>query len=254
MIARQMQAGLEHTFKEFHTEMNEKASAQSQSSSKPSRRASDTSSGNESIHSRSSIANAKLPDISTFSADEEESHMRRALETAVIAAIDLFQLVDKQQLSFLGATTELTGSVVERLIERYISEQLHGSMLFPTLCNSRKLGDLELESQIRQMAHFDVSQVGIVIGNGRQGKEQPLKRLARGVKEFRRLSAATSPQDMIEILVATQKAVTNTEPAFSARNERKYQDNGIIVSEKLNSVAMNADTLSPIPNTLLRFK
>lgn len=243
MIARQMQAGLEHIFKEFHTEMNEKASAQSQSSSKPSRRASESSSINESIHSKSSIASAKLPVISTFSVDEAESHMRRVLETAVIAAIDLFQLVDKQQLSFLGATTELTGSVVERLIERYISEQLHGSILFPTLCNSRKLDDLELESQIRQMAHLDVSQVGIVIENGRQGKEQLLKRLARGVKEFRRLSVATSPQDMIEILVATQKALTNTEPAFSAGNERKYHNNGTIVSEKLNSVAMNADTL-----------
>lgn len=243
MIARQMQAGLEHIFKEFHKEMNEKASAQSQSSSKPSRRALESASSNESIPSKSSIASAKLPVISTFSADEVESHMRRVLETAVIAAIDLFQLVDKQQLSFLGATTELTGSVVERLIERYISEQLHGSILFPTLCNSRKLDDLELESQIRQMAHLDVSQVGIVIGHGRQGKAQLLKRLARGVKEFRRLSAAKSPQDMIEILVATQKAVTNTEPTFSAGNERKYHDNWTIVSEKLNSVAMNADTL-----------
>lgn len=246
MIARQMQAGLEHIFKEFRTEMSEKPSVQSQSSPEPSRRASEPSSGlggNESIHSRSSIASAKLPVISTFNADEEESHMRRALETAVIAAIDLFQLVDKQQLSFLGATTELTGSVVERLVERYISEQLHGLILFPTLCNSRKLDDLELESQIRQMAHLDVSQVGIVIENGRQGKEQLLKRLARGVKEFKRLSISTSPQEMIEILVATQKVITNTEPAFSANNESKYHDNGTVVSEKVNFVAMNADTL-----------
>ena len=246
MIARQMQAGLGHIIKEFHTELNEKASVQSLSSSEPSRKVSESSSGssgNGSIHGRSSIASAKLPVTSTSSADEEESHMRRALETAVIAAIDLFQLVDKQQLSFLGATTELTGSVVERLIERYISEQLHGLMLFPTLCNSKKLDDLELESQIRQMAHLDVSQVGIVIENGRQGKEQLLKRLARGVKEFKRLSVATSPQEMIEILVATQKVVTNTEPAFSANNESKYHENGTIVSEKVNSVAMNADTL-----------
>lgn len=245
MIARQMQAGLEQIFKDFHAEMSEKALVQLQSSSRLSRRVSESSSGsggNGSI-GRSSIASAKLPVISTFSADEEESHMRRALETAVNATIDLFQLVDKQQLSFLGATTDLTGRVVERLIERYISEQLHGSLLFPTLCDSRKLDDLELESQIRQMAHLDVSQVGIVIENGRQGKEQLLKRLARGVKEFKRLSVATSPQEMIEILVATQKVVTNTEPAFSANNESKYHDNGTFVSEKVNSVAMNADTL-----------
>lgn len=244
MIARQMQAGLEQIFKEFHTQMNERALVQSQSSSKLSRKVSESSSssgGNGSIHSRSSIASAKLAVISTVSTDE--SHMRRALENAVIAAIDLFQLVDKQQLSFLGATTELTGRVVERMIERYISEQLHGSTLFPTLCDSRKLDDSELESQIRQMAHLDVSQVGIVIENGRQGKEQLLKRLARGVKEFKRLSAARNPQEMIEILVATQKVVTNTEPASGADNESKDHDNETFVSEKVNSVAMNADTL-----------
>lgn len=245
MIARQMQTGLEHIFKDFHKEMNEKASVQPQSSSKVPRRVSESSGlgSNGSTHSRSSTASANLPVVPTFSADEEESHMRRGLETAVIAAIDLFQLVDKQQLSFLGATTELTGPVVERLIERYITEQLHGSILFPTLCNCRKLDDLELDSQIRQMAHLDISQVGIVIDSGRQGKEQLLKRLAQGVKEFKRLSIATSPQEMIDILVATQKVITNTEPVLSANNESKYHDNGIIVSEKVNSVAMNADTL-----------
>ncbi len=41
------------------------------------------------------------------------------------AAIDLFQSVDKQQLSLLGATTDLTGPVVERLIERYVTENIH---------------------------------------------------------------------------------------------------------------------------------
>lgn len=244
MIARQMQAGLEQILKEFHIEMKEKALDQSQSSSKLSRKvsaSSSTSGGNGSIHSRSSIASAKLAVTSTVSADE--SHMRRALETAVIAAIDLFQLVDKQQLSFLGATTELTGRVVERMIERYIAEQVHGSILFPTLCESSKLVDSELESQIRQMAHLDVSQVGIVIENGRQGKEQLLKRLARGVKEFKRLSAARNPQEMIEILVATQKVVTNTETGSGADLESKDHDNEAFVSEKVNSVAMNADTL-----------
>lgn len=244
MIARQMQAGLEQIFKEFHTEMNEKALVPSQSSSKLTRKvsaSSSTSGGNGSIHSRSSITSAKLAVTSTVGADE--SHMRRALETAVIAAIELFQLVDKQQLQFLGATTELTGRVVERMIERYIAEQVHGSILFPTLCDSSKLVDSELDSQIRQMAHLDVSQVGIVIENGRQGKEQLLKRLARGVKEFKRLSAARNPQEMIEILVATQKVVTNTETASGADHESKDHDNEPFVSEKVNSVAMNADTL-----------
>lgn len=248
MIARQMQPGLERVFKEFHKEMNERAqTAQSRSSSKLSRRVSEASSHssrNGSINSSFSNAHAKSTSVATLNVDEEEDYMRRTLETAVTAAIDLFQLVDKQQLSFLGATTELTGPVVERLIERYVTEQLHDSTLFPMLCNSRKLDDLELESQIHQMAHVDISQVGIAIGDGRQGKEQLMKRLTEGVEEFRKLGVAGSPQQMMDILLATQKMVTNNEPNASMDDDRKSQDEGAMVSEKpASTMAMNADTL-----------
>lgn len=248
MIARQMQPGLERVFKEFHKEMNERAqTAHSRPSSKLSRRASEASSRssrNGSIHSRFSNAYTKSLSAITLNVDEEEDYMRRTLETAVTAAIDLFQLVDKQQLSFLGATTELTGPVVERLIERYVTEQLHDSTLFPMLCNSRKLDDLELESQIYQMSHVDISQVGIAIEDGRQGKEQLMKRLAEGVEEFRKLGVAGSPQQMMDILLATQKVVTNSEPTPGMDDDRKSQDEGTTVSEKpASTMAMNADTL-----------
>ncbi len=246
MIARQMHLGLERVFKEFHKEMNERASSQSRFPSKPSRKISETSphsSKNGSIHSRFSNSNMKLPSAATLNADEEENHIRRTLETAITAAIDIFQLVDKQQLSFLGATTELTGPVVERLIERYITEQLHGSTLFPMLCSSRKLDDLELESQIHQMLHIDISQVGIVIEDGRQGKELLMKRLAGGVKEFKKLSVASSPQQMVEILLTSQKFITNNEPASGVYGELKTRDEGGMVSEKSAPIAMNADTL-----------
>lgn len=248
MIARQMQPGLERVFKEFHKEMNERAQAsQSRPSSKLTRRVSEASSHssrNGSIHSRFSNAHATSSSMVTLNVDEEEDYMRRTLETAVTAAIDLFQLVDKQQLSFLGATTELTGPVVERLIERYVTEQLHDSILFPMLCNSRKLDDLELESQIHQMAHVDISQVGIAIEDGRQGKKQLMRRLAEGVEEFRKLGVAGSPQQMMDILLATQKVVTNSEPTTSMGDDRMSQDKGAIVSEKpVPTMAMNADTL-----------
>jgi hypothetical protein len=56
-----------------------------------------------------SNGHAERRDIEDFYAEDDEDVMRGALETAVTAAIDLFQMVDKQQLSLLGATTDLTG-------------------------------------------------------------------------------------------------------------------------------------------------
>ena len=170
--------------------------------------------------------------------------MRKALETAVTAAIDLFQQVDKQQLSLLGATTDLTGPRVERLVERYVTEQLHDSNLFPLLRKTRKLEDQELECRVHGMQHIDIAQVGIEIEGGRNGKEQLMSRIGRGVEQFRQLGVAGSPQQMVEILLATQKMVTNDdfpqkEPPITTDGTRDRTE-----SEKSNSpMTMNADTL-----------
>lgn len=244
MIARQMQPGLERVFKEFHRENIEHAAQQrSQASAKQLRRSSTSSShsgSNGSIHSRCSNGHATSPSTTQTDVGEEENFMRRTLETAVTAAIDLFQLVDKQQLSYLGSSTDLTGSAVERLIERYITEQLHDSTVFPVLCNSRKLEDLELESRIHGMEHIDIAQVGLTIEDGRHGRASLLKRLSRGVEEFRKMGVAGSPQQMVEVLLETQKAITSAEPANDTGNVRNSDQ----TSEKHNSpVTMNADTL-----------
>lgn len=243
MIARQMQTGLEQVFKDFHKEVDDRAA--NTKSPRLSRRHSGTSSNsgsNGSIHSRYSNGHAKPPSIATLHVEEEEDHLRRALEAAVTAAIDLFQLVDKQQLSYLGSSTDLTGPMVERLIERYVTEQLHDASLFPLLRDSRKLEDLELESRIHQMQYVDVSQVGISIEDGRSGKEQLMRRLRQGVEEFRKLGVAGSPQEMMEVLLSTQKLVTGAEQssiAISAVNGESLQ-----VTEKPRStLTMNADTL-----------
>ncbi len=170
--------------------------------------------------------------------------MRKTLETAVTAAIDLFQQVDKQQLSLLGATTDLTGPTVERIIERYVTEQVHDSTLFPVLRNSRRLEDLELESRIHQMQHIDIAQVGIEIEDGRKGKEQLMDRLAKGVEEFRKLGVAGSPQQMMEILLATQKVVTSDQPIAENLGSAMNDKIGPGGSEKPpSSMTMNADTL-----------
>ena len=243
MIARQMQPGLERVFKEFNDEINSRAENRSSPGLSRSHSVASSHSGsNGSIHSRYSNGHAKPPSIATLHVEEEEEHMRRGLETAVTAAIDLFQLVDKQQLSYLGSSTNLTGPMVERLIERYVAEQLHVSTLFPLLRDSRKLEDLELESRIHQMQHADISQVGISIEDGRNGKEQLMRRIRRGVEEFRKLGVAGSPQEMMDILLSTQKVLSGSEPSngepFAATGARTALD-----EKSQPSSTMNADTL-----------
>ncbi len=247
MIAKQMQAGLEGIFKEFHKEIKNRASLTHDRPnvrlSRRSSRSSSHSGRNVSIHSGFSNGRLKSPSAATLNAFEEETHMRQALETAVTSAIDLLQSVDKQQLSLLGATTDLTGPAVERLIEKYVTEQLHDTVLFPFLCNSRTLDDLELDSQIRHMEHIDVSQVGIAIEDGREGKNNLMKRLTRGTEEFRKLGVAGSPQQMMDILLATQKVITASQIGDS--NKAHYERPGDeAVSEKPTAMmTINADTL-----------
>lgn len=247
MIARQMQSGLEKVFKDFNKEMQDRPSTISRKSSITSRRSSTASSHsktNGSIRSRYSNGHPTAPSIATLRVDEEEDYMRKTLETAVTAAIDLFQQVDKQQLSLLGATTDLTGPTVERIIERYVTEQVHDSTLFPVLRNSRRLEGLELESRIHQMQYIDIAQVGIEIDDGRKGKEQLMGRLAQGVEEFRKLAVAGSPQQMTEILLATQKVVTSNQPIAKDFNHGVNENIGTEESEKPHpSMTMNADIL-----------
>lgn len=239
MIARQMQPGLERLFREFGKELGKPLPPPPSRSSMDSHGdGAKTTDENGSIHSTSTNGHLKLPFNSTKYFEDEEDLMRRALETAVTAAIDLFQLVDKQQLSFLGATTDLTGPAVERLIERYVVEQVHVSLLFPRLCGFRKVEDQELDRRIRHMENIDVSQVGIAIEGGRQGREELNKRLSKGIEIFRKMGIAGSPQEMLEILLETEKAVTD-DPALQSQKIETVQG-----SEKHQSVlTINADML-----------
>ena len=229
-------------FKEFQKEFQSRT--ENSKSPRLSRRhsgASSHSGSNGSIHSRYSNGHVKPPSIATLHVEEEEDHLRRALEAAVTAATDLFQLVDKQQLSYLGSSTDLTGSMVERLIERYITEQLHDASLFPLLRDSRKLEDLELESRIHQMQYVDVSQVGISIEDCRHGKEQLMRRLRQGVEEFRKLGVAGSPQEMMDILLRTQKIITGADVQNGAINSAT--SNTKVMEKSDTHMTMNADTL-----------
>ena len=244
MIARQMQGGLEKIFKDFHKSMNDWVP---RSHSRGSSINSHTSSGSTTLRSNGSAISpskrtSRSPSsVKTLQVDEEEDYMRRTLESTVNAAIDLFQKVDKQQLSFLGATTELTGPAVERLIERFVAEQLHDSFLFPRLCNSHKVEDVELESKVRGMQQIDVAQVGIAIEEGTRGKKQLISQINSGFEEFRKLDVAGSPQQMIEILLATQKLVTGQSPSGVGKTKKVQTED--LPSEKQPSQTINADTL-----------
>jgi hypothetical protein len=251
MIARQMQPGLEKLFREFGKELEKPLppTPSSASSQRPSlssfRRNSASSIESTSMSLHSSISQATNGYISTLEIDDEEDMMRRSLETAVTAAIDLFQMVDKQQLSLLGATTDLTGPIVERMIERYIAEQVHHSILFPRLCTIRRFDDAELEGRVRQMVDVDITQVGIDIGTDRRGKQELGIRLSRAVDIFKKMGVAGSPQEMVEILLAVSKHITMPEASPDAHSARTESNaNGQPLSEKRDHVlTINADTL-----------
>ncbi|PGH27387.1 hypothetical protein AJ80_00865 [Polytolypa hystricis UAMH7299] len=207
LIARQMQPGLERVFREFGKELG-KPLPPPPSRSPTSISGQEMNSSSDETGSIRSTSYQKLPFNSSEYFEDDEDLMRRALETAVTAAIDLFRIVDKQQLSLLGATTDLTGPLVERLIERHVTEQVHDSLLFPRLCGSRQAEDAELDARIRQMENIDVSQVGIIIEGGRKGKEELVHRLGKGVEQFRKMADAKCPQVMLKALLATVKVVT----------------------------------------------
>lgn len=215
IIARQMQAGLEKLFREFTIVIERPLPPPPSASHIPD----PTPDGPIAAATRKARSNS-MSQLQTpingvdgdgimdpFYAEDDEEIFRVSLETAVTNAIDLFQNVDKQQLSLLGATTELTGPVVERLIERYVTENVH-NMLFPRLAALKRPEDLELEAKIRQMDFVDVSQLGIFIGGGHRGKQELIARLVSAIDEFKKIINAGSPQEMMDILLSTIKSVT----------------------------------------------
>ncbi|KAK5130212.1 hypothetical protein LTR08_002297 [Meristemomyces frigidus] len=233
MISRQMQSGLEIIIRDF-VAANDKPAQQRQSrrSSVSSHRS--TPSLSSSVSSlRSSLSGSSTVHPTELELEPEEEAMRTSLETAVTAAIELFQSVDKQQLSFLGANTELTGPVVERMLERYITEQVHDQVLFPKVCLIRKPDDSDLEHKMRKMSDVDIAQVGIPVEDGMKGKRELAARLAKGVEAFRKMGVSSSPQEMLEILLATQKVITEQSASALAASG----------AEKQSPLTINADVL-----------
>ncbi|KAK3941513.1 hypothetical protein QBC46DRAFT_100101 [Diplogelasinospora grovesii] len=241
VIARQMQPGLEKMFREF-TIVFERPLPPPPSAfhipdpepEGPIATAIKKARSNSAGAAGSGANGARAPE--SLYGEDEEDVMKASLETAVTTAIDLFQSVDKQQLSLLGATTELTGPVVERLIERYVTENVH-HLLFPRLAGLRRPEDLELEAKIRQMDFIDISQLGIIIDGGLTAKRDLLTQLGRAIEEFRKMTNATSPQEMMESLLSTAKAATQLSDAPKPGEEAR----GGATEKPIMTI--NADTL-----------
>lgn len=234
MISRQMQAGLEKLIREF-VARNDKPVQKRQSRRSSVGSQQSTPSMSSSISSiKSSRSGASTVHPTALELEPEEEEIRTSIENTVTAAIELFQNVDKQQLSLLGANTELTGPVVERMIERYVTEQVHDQTLFPKVCAIRKPDDSDLESKMRKMSDIDIAQVGIPVEDGMRGKRELAARLAKGAEAFKRMGVASSPQEMLEILLMTQKAITELPPSSPS---------GMTSEKQASALTINADVL-----------
>lgn len=244
IIARQMQAGLEKLFREFAMVIERPLPPPPSATNIPDPPPDGPiAAATKKARSNSMSQLQNSPNgsgsggysVEPFYAEDDEEILRVSLETAVTNAIDLFQSVDKQQLSLLGATTELTGPVVERLIERYVTENVH-TMLFPRLAALKRPEDLELEAKIRQMDFVDVSQLGISIEGGHRGKQELTSRLARAIDEFKKIANAGSPQEMMAILLSTMKSVTQLGDTPASDGQGRSSSEKAILT-------INADTL-----------
>ncbi|CEI66710.1 hypothetical protein FVEN_g12210 [Fusarium venenatum] len=241
MIARQMQPGLEKLFIEFNnvfrSPLPPPPSAEHIPDPPPN---GPTTNAARRARSNSASANmrdeSRLPVTENFYAEDDEDIMRASLETAVTAAIDLFQGVDKQQLSLLGATTDLTGPLVEKLIERYVTENVH-NQLWPRLNALKRPYDLELEAKIRKMQFIDISQLGIAIDGGSKAKHDLIIQLGPAVEEFKKISVASCPQVMLDLLLSTMKIVSQL--TYSSKGQTTTSD----ASSEKPIMTVNADTL-----------
>lgn len=241
MIARQMQPGLDKLFTEFTTVFQKPLPPPPSANTIPD----PLPDGPIAIamkKARSNSLSSKTGDTGlgrfqvseNFYAEDDEDIMRASLETAVTNAIDLFQNVDKQQLSLLGATTDLTGPLVEKLIERYVAENVH-HLLFPRITTLKRSDDLELEAKIRQMEYIDISQLGIAIEGGPRVKHDLTIQLGPATEDFKRITTAMCPQEMMDALLSTLKRLSQLTDTSRSLPDDPDSEKAIMT--------VNADTL-----------
>lgn len=257
IIARQVHPGLDKLFDQFSKELEditvnaaiESSKQSSDSGSSRTHRRSDSVSSTLSLSSRVSSFSKYVSHETTW----EENQMRRSVESLVLSAIDLFQAVDKQQLSLLGASTSLSGPEVESMIERFVTEHFHADVLFPRLCGLMESQDTALETSIRQMVDVDISQVGISIQGGQRERLDLSRRLHKAVDAFRKMNAATSPHEMLQSLLETQKCLTVTRTTTeTSHGAEKQPSSAVFSADQLVSLLLVVVIRSPVHNLQAR--
>lgn len=247
LIAGQIQGGLEDIYVKFGRSFEKPLPPSPPSSTVPSISSTSSSvAGGENIGVSFASEGPSNHDYRRMKSVADELSIRKALESAVVSAIELFQKVDQSQLNLVASTTDLTGPVVERLIERHIAEQLHSTLLFPRVCATKREEDEELERKIKTMENVDLTQVGIPYPYlERKSKSGLVKRLNKAIDSFKKICAANSPHAMIDILLETAQSITRIdEPVVQSREsevassekESSHQSNTIFLT-------VNADTL-----------
>ncbi|KAK6531429.1 hypothetical protein TWF281_008234 [Arthrobotrys megalospora] len=266
MIARQLQPGLKSLFQELEMSIPELANAGSGStaaSSSVSTPRLSTASTTFATSTTAPTTNPKSPSPSIppkhvywdIQASIDEATMRTTVETAIMAAVELFQRVDQSQLQLLAGTTDLTGTSIEHLIERYICEQLHDSYIFPRLLALKRDENEILDQKVKEMEYIDIAQVGIQVPD-HETRQNLASRVVRGVEKFERMTEARSPMEMLDILLETAQALTQSEEEARRLKEqlkspKSNGSGGEGISEKPPSddestnpvLTMNADML-----------
>ncbi len=186
------------------------------------------------------VSRATINSFGPGSASElhpDEAVLRERLETAVTAALGVFQDLDKQQLASIR---ELAKELdLDRLVERHVIEQLH-PWLFRQVSAARAGDDTELQSCIRAIADVDIMQLGLAAAGEAAAADkvqlQLLARISKAVEVMARMQKAQSPHEMLAILLDTQKTLTSENAVEQAEAGSEKQ------SEKC-SLTVNADTL-----------
>jgi hypothetical protein len=173
--------------------------------------------------------------ISASKQVSEEFHLRKAFETAIAEATQLFQGIDDTQMDLLVSSTSLTGLDIDRLLEKYIAEQVHDHILFPRLRASKEIEDRALTAKILAMKNIDMTQVGIPHVS-QAAKASLSKRLQKGIEEFQKLTVARSPQAAVQIMLRTARILTAGDPVLPGTGKDEED-------EKASVVTINADML-----------
>ncbi|KAF8475731.1 hypothetical protein BDZ91DRAFT_689392 [Kalaharituber pfeilii] len=244
LISRQMQSGLDDIYVKFGRSFEKPLPPSPPSSAVPSVSSTSSAGGSNEVTGVSFASDShNIGDYRSIRAVVDEHSIRRALEIAVASAIDLFQRVDQSQLSLIASTTDLTGPVVERLIERYMTEQLHDTLLFPRVCLTKREEDEELDRKIKAMENVDLTQVGIP-SLDQKSKLGLIKRLTKGIETFRKIGSAKSPHAMMELLLETAQSLTKIDEIpidqkgqTDSEKEKSFEDGTTTI------VTMNADML-----------